>query len=121
MFPGDWPEGCPPTDAVAASGAVYRLVRADPPVSEDFHSLWEQGRPVREKLCESAGLSIFRILDDAVHCAKKYPYLGGGIAVSQLESRHGRVKPTPRRGNSHATWWPAAGIDRHVSFIVVSS
>jgi hypothetical protein len=121
MFPSGWPEGCPPADAVAATGRVYRVVRTDPPVASDFLSLLEQGRPIADRPCESAGLSIFRAFQDAVHYAEKYPHIGEMVAEGQLEPRHGVLKLTPRRSNSHATWWPADGIARHAAFSIVQS
>jgi hypothetical protein len=121
MFPSNWPEGCPPADAVAAQGSVFRVVRSNPPDPADFMSLLEQGRPVVGRLCESAGLSVFKELHDAVHYTKKYPYLGELIAEGKLENRHGAMKATSRRGNSHTTWWPSAGTARHDAFAVVGS
>lgn len=100
---------------------MYRVVRSRPPDPADFVSLLEQGRPVADRLCESAGLSVFRLLHDAMHCAAKYPYLGEIVAEGRLEGLHGAVKATPRRGNSHTTWWPSAGCTRHDAFAVVES
>jgi hypothetical protein len=120
MFPSSWPKGCPPEDAIAAQGVVYRIVRSNPPTPSDFASLHEQGRPVTNKPCESAGLSVFWALSDALHCAEKFPYLGELIALGRLEPLHGMLKPTPRRDNSHTTWWPAEGIARHTVFSIAS-
>lgn len=120
-FPENWPEGCPPGDAVAAHGDVFRVVKTDPPQPGDFRSLWEQGRPIAQKECESAGLSVFQAVRDAAHAALKYPYLGELVARGTLGTKHGVVKPTPRSGNSHTTWWPCDGLARHELFIVVRS
>jgi hypothetical protein len=120
MFPSDWPPGCPPDDAVAPDCGVYRVVHTNPPTANDFRSLLELRRPIVNRLCESAGLSVFTELRDAVHCAEKYPHLGELIAAAHLQPRHGKLKPTPRRGNSHTTWWPSRDLDRHGDFSVVS-
>ena len=37
-----YPEHCPPAEAKPASGTVYRLVKHNPPRSEDFLSTWEE-------------------------------------------------------------------------------
>jgi len=115
-YPADWPPDCPPSDAVPAFGAAYRIVAGDPPRREDFLTLLEKGTAIANHLCMSAGLSLFRRYRDATHCAMKYPHLGSGIARAVLSSEHGATKPTPRGGNSHETWWPSSGLDRPALF-----
>ncbi len=112
-FPSDFPENCPPTDAIAPSGTYYRIVRQNPPVSRDFTPKFREDerqarRQVRNRhytLCETMGLSMFREMEHVIQCAMQFPKLGGFIAEMQLGSQHGRIKLTGRRGDSHHTWW----------------
>lgn len=121
MFPSNWPAGCPPAEARPADGEVYRLVKSDPPVADDFATWLELGKSNPARECESAGLSVFRNLEDATNYAGKYPHLGERVAKGSLGDQHGITMPTPRRGNSHLTWWPYEGIIRHSLFSVIDS
>lgn len=38
------PENCPPAHAIAASGEVFRVVRNNPPMAEDFLTWAEEGK-----------------------------------------------------------------------------
>jgi len=120
-FPGDWPEGCPPEDALSANADVYRVVRCDPPAAEDFLSFLELGKADPKRLCACAGLSVFADPADALHYAEKYPYLGELIAEGALQPPHGKLKPTSRvvgrSRNSHTTWWPCKDTVRHSLFV----
>jgi hypothetical protein len=78
----------------------------------DFLSFQEMGRRVASsKECEAAGLSVFQDQLDAIHYREKYPRLGERIAHGFLAPEHGKLQPTPRGGNSHATWWPYEGVE----------
>jgi hypothetical protein len=119
-FPGSWPADCPPADALAASGVVFRIIKSGPPSADDFLSYRELGKLDERRPCECVGLSVFFDLADAQHYADKYPYVGTLVAKAKLEAIHGRLKSTPRtfgkRTFSHATWWPFEGVERHSIF-----
>jgi hypothetical protein len=83
---------------------------------EDFRSVQELGKGNPERACDSVGLSVFLNSKDAFHYRDKYPYLGEYVAQGALAEKHGKLQRTPRRGNSHATWWPFEGIARHELF-----
>ncbi len=122
-FPPDWPDGCPPTDAVPPTGRIYRLVGGAPLLPEHFLSYHESGKPIPpDRECDARGLSVFTDPRDARNYLAKYPYLGTAIAAGGLSAADGRFKPTPRRpAPSHATWWPFPGRPRHVLFQIVDA
>ncbi|NEH46887.1 hypothetical protein GR215_34385 [Rhizobium leguminosarum] len=123
-FPDGNPKGCPPDDVPYANCEVFRLVKNDPPTKDDFATLAEQNKINDKHECECHGLSVFLERDDADFYASKYPYLGELISKGSLSPSEGKLAPTPRKfkgiDNSHSTWWPFLGIDRHVFFTIVS-
>jgi hypothetical protein len=120
-YGSDWPDHCPPESCVDAQCEVVRIVRSVPLVPGDFLSYAEMGKaPHAGKECEARGLSVFGKLDDAKHYAALYPYVGDKFAVGALEPPHGKTLATPRKGNSHVTWWPYSGVDRPALFRVLS-
>ena len=74
-FPNDWPQGCPPDDAEAASGQVFRLVKTNPATAADFMSHHERGILPMAPACLRCGLSVFRLREDAEHQHHAYPKL----------------------------------------------
>ena len=60
-WPPDFPEDCPPEDAVPADGVYYRIVNNDPPQSSDFVSVYHlrreramrEVRRMRRTLCDT--------------------------------------------------------------------
>jgi len=121
-FPSDWPECCPPSDAEPASGIVFRGVRTNPPTDDDFLTYRELGKSDRGKVCEAAGVSVFRDDTDARHYMDKYPWTGDHLARGELRPEHGITKLTARvvggRKNSHTTWWPYENVNRPSVFSI---
>jgi hypothetical protein len=68
------------------------------------------------KECQARGLSVFREFEDARRFAELYPATGSLIAQAELDESDGKATPTPYSGNSHTTWWPHEGIERHTKF-----
>lgn len=121
-FPTAWGPNCPPEDASSADEVViFRRVLHNPIQPSDFMSWIELGRQIAgaERVCQAQGLSAFRCLEDARAFAERYPGTGDLIARAELGNEDGKIKPTPRDGNSHVTWWPFEGIDRCRKFEVV--
>ncbi len=116
-FPADWPQGCPPPDAVDACGDVFRNVKTIPPTIEDFTSHAERGTCLKAPQCLRVGLSVFQRALDAMHNAELFPRLGEHVAKATLAPSHGKTKATPSKDKpSHTTWWPYADIDRAALF-----
>ena len=118
QFPNNWPENCPPADAVIAEGEVYRIVCNAPPNNSDFQTHFETGKMPKGDLCLRCGLSVFRIAIDAVHMRNKYPKLGNQIAKGTLQKNHGKTKQTGT--SSHTTWWIYENVDRASLFTCVT-
>jgi hypothetical protein len=119
QYPTEWGTECPPDDAVTASGVVFRRVSNNPAIADDFCSYIESGHSVSAaRLCEARGLSVFLLLQDAKAYADRYPDGGTLIAEAGLDADDGKMKSTPRFGNSHTTWWPFHNKNRHDKFRV---
>lgn len=118
-FPPDWPDGCPPGDALDANGVVFRVVKGESPIAADFASHFESGRMPDAPKCLRCGLSVFQALGDAIHQRQLLPKLGRFIAQGTLDVEHGKIKLTPTRQPTHATWWPYRDVDRASLFLIV--
>jgi hypothetical protein len=118
-FPSDWPENCPPADALDADGTVYRLVRHEPPQDSDLATHRELGRLPQAPSCLRCGISVFRELRDAVHQRQVFPKLGNLIAKTTLQADHGKTRLTEGRQPTHTTWWAYAGVNRASLFAVL--
>jgi hypothetical protein len=121
-FPQEWGAGCPPVEAQGAEGVFYRRVLHQTPSAEDFRSAFEEGtkRFSDRQKCQARGLSVFVAIEDAQRYAELYPATGNLIAQATLDNSDGKTKPTPTNGNTHTTWWPYEGIERHAKFRVLS-
>jgi hypothetical protein len=119
-FPVEWPDCCPPADAVAAGGLYYRLVFNSPPIPLDFQTNFEANTFPKRPPCLRCALSVFSDFNDADFNRRLYPTLANSlIAMGNLNSDHGRTKNTRGRLPSHTSWWAFAGIERHSTFEVV--
>ncbi len=117
-FPDTWPSDCPPGDALDAEGTVFRIVNHNPPAAEDFVTSFESGAFPSRPACLRCGLSVHRILADAIHTKTKYPKLGSWIAQGMLTQGCGKTKQTGQA--SHTTWWICAGVDRASIFTCIA-
>lgn len=120
-FPREWPTECPPSEAVAAKGIVYRTCKGSPLSQDDFKSYLEHGKAPNACPCLRAGLSVFRDRHDAIHHANQFRRMAGLVSAGELRPEHGNTKPTPSKtGPSHTTWWPVEGLDRASIFRIVT-
>ena len=118
-WPTEFPEDCPPTQALAANGSYYRIVKSDPPGRDDFVPLYLQNKRRAEiiiekrryTLCETLGLSVYATRNDAVQFAGLFPQIGNMIAKVNPTSSCGKVLPTGSGFTSHHTWWIVEGFD----------
>lgn len=114
-FRDQLPDGCPPNEAeeITWEREVFRLVRNDPPDEQDFLSQRQEQpdrafRGVTE--CQTCGLSVFAVKDDAVAKALKLPNLKGR-KVCRVKLSHGAGHIQQTFQPSHHTWWPLAAFD----------
>jgi hypothetical protein len=109
-FPDDWPKPCPPTDAGPCTDAIYRLTIDDPPAPTDFRSFYQLGR-CGPSNCKGRGLSVFRAIEHALHCASLFPGSGWKfVAEGTVAHSDGVLSASDSNSNGHRTFWPALGI-----------
>jgi hypothetical protein len=112
----DWPQGCPPPDAVDAGGIVYRVVRNSPPRAADFLPRIKDipaltGKISGGQLPKYWGISLHDSPDDAAKLRdqknlKDVQDVVPGtrkwrVAKGELQSAFGKMKATPKNGDSH--------------------
>ncbi|MFN0073779.1 MAG: hypothetical protein ACKVVP_20045 [Chloroflexota bacterium] len=91
----------------------YRIVRTNPPTTQDFTTHLALGRSLRRPTPEdqriASGISVFATLPQARRHARKLPMLGGYIAEIELPDELDiRVERTG--GPGHHTLWGDARI-----------
>lgn len=109
-FPSNWPDNCPPEEAVEASGAVFRIVGASPPGPDDFKSHEELGLPGGSP-CRRVAVSVYKTLAHAQHRARLSPNLGTHIVEGAFEPGSGKTRLTHPASGHHA-WWSPDEFDR---------
>jgi hypothetical protein len=107
----DWPDyfpiQCPPLTAVPTEKSVYRLVRNEPPIEDDFLSNKQEAMsgvwPGKE--CEACGLSVLNSYDKADKTIRTYKkkFKLHKIAKGTIAQSTGVVAKT--FGSGHFTWW----------------
>ena len=126
-WPADFPDDCPPEEATPADGIYYYIVKNDPPQPSDFVSLYHRNRRLAERRirngiatqCRTMGLSIFAVQNDAIEQAQLTPQIGNKVAMLVLSQNAGSLLYTPRKGDSHHTWWETEDCDPTKLAIVV--
>jgi hypothetical protein len=115
----EWPEyfpaGCPPVNAVVPNGIYFRFVKNNPPTDEDFkpHIILFPARKFKDKasaahgvseIFMASGLSLYQIEDHLQTALRRIPGLRVSFIVRGQVSQ-GKIRATPKDGNSHHTWW----------------
>ena len=118
-FPEDWPTNCPAADTPGADGNVFRISKENPVTAEDMRTHHETGRVLKADSCLRCGLSVFRVLEDALNQQRLLPKLGKKIAKGPLLAVHGKACLTKGQQPTHTTWWPYVGVDRAALFVVI--
>lgn len=104
-------ENCPPNDAEAASGDVYRCAKNNPPHTEDMKTHEESGRLPDADPCLRRALSVFRKQADAEHQLRLFRrWRKRYILRATLTAQHGLVKLTSGKQPTHTSWWPDAAL-----------
>lgn len=123
VWSADFPPNCPPAQAVAPGGRIFRFVKSDPPADRDFLP-YTQLYPRRrfDDPCKARGLSVHRDLDAARRAQRLVPGFDKRyIAVAEVDGSHGRILPTPATpGDGHNTWWPPVGLRLSPLFTVAA-
>ena len=116
------PEECPPDDAGAAIGRIFRFVQGSPPSRDDMRSWAEQGRsPGQGSACQRCALSVLVDENDVAKARKAVPlFRRWKVAVAEFVAGQGKLKQT---GNNewHHSLWVADGVEMtvHEQFQVI--
>lgn len=108
-WPDHYPISCPPQEAEAVSGDIYRFTNRNHPKHRDFQSYYEQ-RPDESwgnKACDARGLSVFSTTEDCIAAAAAVPALRKKkLCVASLPNTSGVIAETPSKNtNNHKTFW----------------
>ncbi len=100
------PEGCPPDDAGAALGKIFRFVQGSPPCRDDMRSWAEQGRsPGHGSECQRCALSVLVNEGDVAKARKAVPlFRKWKVAVADFVPGHGKIKQTGNNEWHHSLW-----------------
>lgn len=117
------PEDCPPRDAGAALGRIFRFVQGEPPGRDDMRSWAELGRSAGQgSECQCCALSVLVDEADIAKARKVVPlFRKRKVAVAEFAPGQGRIKQT---GNNewHHSLWVEVSIEEsvHQQFQVVA-
>ena len=102
-FPQHYPTSCPPSEATAASGKVFRLVE-NPPSGGDLDSQYDQRG---HGDCSARSVSFFTTLEGAKRMRSGYPqHSHKQIAELSLDSAWGLMRiGKPKGGKTHVDLW----------------
>ena len=124
VWPEDFPDQCPPAEAVIARGEVYRLIDGDAPTLDDFASAYTL-KPARFHgeeegvLCMSMGLSVCGTLDDIRRTKTIGPLRKKHIALGSIDGSGVQLDTPARDKPTHQTWWRPATDTCWTGFKVV--
>ena len=114
IYREELPDDCPPADAIEITEELiaYRLVKSNPPTSEDFRSLRDL-KPNRSfgdlPECQIRGLSVHFDKTDSENLLKLPNLQNCHLCRLKLNAGAGKIKQTNKL--SHHTWWPFADYD----------
>lgn len=108
-WPNHYPASCPPQEAEAVSGNVYRFTNRNNPKHRDFQSYYELKPDENwgEKACDARGLSVYSTTEDCIAAAAAVPALRKKkVCVANLPNKSGVIAETPSKNtNNHKTFW----------------
>jgi hypothetical protein len=120
--PAGWAEplpiGCPPARASNTDGErLYRLVKSDPPTTEDFQSHRQLGYPSGNACeCTARAISLWASLERSQKMRLLSRFKTHKIARMTLSRGAGALLPGR---HSHLAWWPCAAYDPLANATVV--
>lgn len=116
-WPEDFPNQCPPEDAVPSSDTFYRLVDSDPVSEQDFYSHKQRlelglDRPMRTPpdACLAVGVSLFDGVESATATQRAFGALRRKHLATGSLAGSGVVKRTGNREGHHTWWRPASDV-----------
>lgn len=114
-YPTDFPEGVPPSSATQANGRAYRLVRNNPPVSNDFCGYYKE--PYLKHIPKNPkpsffGTSMYRDLSQTKIAREEHkPQRNKKIAVGTLSPEYGVVSKENKVTHFEAWLKEGTGIE----------
>lgn len=117
------PEDCPPDDAQAAVGRIFRFVRRSPPCRDDMRSWAEEGRsPGQGSECQRCALSVLVDEQDVAKARSLIPLFRKlSVAVAEFTPDQGKIKQTGNNEWHHSLWLSeSVELTVHHQFQVVS-
>lgn len=116
------PPGCPPGDAEACTGEIFRLVPVLPLNDKGFVSQFDlYPSQTWEDECMARGLSVRLSYESATRLRNRVRGLRKfKIVVACLETPVGMIRQTGS-DQEHYTWWPEDGADLLSLFTVHAS
>lgn len=103
---------CPPSDAVEATGEVFRCCKREIPLPADMETHEESGRLPEAVPCLRRALSVFTDRSDAEHQARAFLrfWRRASVTKATLSPEHGVTKLTPGKQPTHTSWWPSKDL-----------
>jgi hypothetical protein len=109
------PHGCPPTEAVSMTGAIYRKVIKPPHTigTVDFYSSREKGDTAPDADCQRWGTSVWINKEHVKHDLELFTYLQKHRIVSvEVTPSDGVIQHTPTdKRPHHRTFWRDCNVD----------
>jgi hypothetical protein len=104
-WPTHFPPDCPEASLPETSGPIFHFVRGK---DTDYQTMWQRDLALTAAPCERVALSCFVRLEDAVQTRDVMQAKFGDckVAKADLSPQHGKIKPTPKKGNPahHSVW-----------------
>lgn len=117
-FPEDFPLGVPPNDAEDAHGEAYRLVRNDPPISDDFLGYYVEKKINGSQRPGDYGTSMYRTQCDIKVMRKMYkPQREKKIAKGELKAVHGKISKVNSKNHFELWLREKTGIEKNFSVV----
>jgi len=118
-WPNHYPEQCPPAQAIAVSGKIFRFTGRATPKPRDFRSFYEisPSEDWGSLACNARGLSVFSTKEDCVAAAEVCPALRKKcLCVAELPNTAGLLAETPSKNTqNHKTFWSLLDADKLAS------
>ena len=120
-FQAGVPAHCPPAEAEAKAGTLFRVCAKNPPDAEDYTAhirSSNKGKQARAKSalnrdpndCKPSGLSVWLSESAMRHACKVFKFTEGKfIYKTEVGENDGKVQPTG--DNEHHTYWPYSATD----------
>lgn len=121
-FDPERPDACPPLDAEAPDGVIYRAVQSDPISADDFLSWVRAEKPsARRNDCRHWGLSVWTSLEAVIHARDISDSIAAQcIAAATLGRVDGVIKATPTKNQpEHHTLWCNVNVDVKGKFAII--